>query len=149
MIFFSAKTIGFYPAELRESYELQGVWPDDAVEVSEEEQAIYWCVCPPTGKVLGSLKGRPAFVNPPALSPEESAVIERAWRDGELKGSDDIVARHRDQVEAGGATTLTADQYKELQVYRLALRDWPESSGFPKTSKRPKIPAWLAEQASK
>jgi hypothetical protein len=149
MIFFSAKTIGFYPAELRESYELQGAWPDDAVEVSEEEQAIYWCVCPPTGKVLGSLKGHPAFVNPPALSPEESAVVERAWRDGELKGSDGVVARHRDQVEAGGTTTLTADQYKALQSYRQALRDWPENKEFPDSAKRPVAPEWLAEQVDK
>lgn len=149
MIFFSSKTLGFYPGELRDSYEVQGAWPDDAIEMTEAEQALYWCVCPPSGKVLGSLKGRPSFVNSPALSPEEAAVVERAWRDGELKGSDDIVARHRDQVEAGGATTLTADQYKELQGYRIALRNWPESSGFPVTSKRPNAPAWLAAQIEK
>jgi hypothetical protein len=84
-----------------------------------------------------------------ARKPEEAAVIERAWRDEELKDSDNIVARHRDQVEAGGATTLSADQYKELQTYRIALRNWPESSGFPVTSKRPNAPAWLAAQIEK
>ena len=149
MIWFSGKTKGFYPEELRESYEAQGAWPSDAVEMTDDEKALFWCANPPDGKVLGSLKGRPVFVDAPAPSPEEADAIERSWRDGGLKDSDDIVARHRDQVEVGGGTTLSADQYKELQAYRIALRNWPESSGFPDATKRPSAPVWLADQIEK
>ena len=68
----------------------------------------------------------------------------RYWRDSELTASQWLVERHRDQVEAGTATTLTADQYSALQVYRQALRDWPTVAGFPADSTRPTQPDWLS-----
>lgn len=80
-----------------------------------------------------------ALMNPA----DRSANSERAWRDGELNGTDGLVARHRDQVESGGATTLNADEYKQLQSYRISLRDWPEATSFPKATMRPSAPGWL------
>jgi hypothetical protein len=53
------------------------------------------------------------------------------------------VTRHRDEQELGRGTTLKAAQYLELLEYRQALRDWPDSSGFPATFSRPSAPAWL------
>jgi hypothetical protein len=40
-----------------------------------------------------------------------------------LYETDWMVIRHRDQVEAGTATTLTNTQYQNLLIYRQALRD--------------------------
>jgi hypothetical protein len=57
-----------------------------------------------------------------------------------------MVARDRDELEDGGGTTLTTDQYAQLQAYRRALRDWPQGSFFPFTEHRPSAPLWLAEQ---
>lgn len=73
-------------------------------------------------------------------------AIERSWRNAQLLSSDNIVARHRDQVEGGGDTTLTNDQYKALQAYRSQLRDWPASDLFPGEKSRPVAPDWLASQ---
>jgi len=147
-VFFSSTTLGFYPAELLDS-NYAGTLPGDVVELTDDEAATFWKVAPPPGKVLGAASGRPAFIDSPAPTAQESARIERLWRDAELKTSDDIVARHRDQVEAGGATTLTADQYKALQTYRLMLRNWPEDAAFPDSTKRPVAPDWLAGQVNK
>jgi len=95
---------------------------------------------------LAAARAAQAAANAP--TPEVRARIERAWRDGELASSDGAVARQRDQVESGLPTTLTADQYKALQVYRQALRNWPESAAFPDSTQRPPVPAWLVSQAS-
>ncbi len=76
---------------------------------------------------------------------EALAAAERIWRDSELASTDPIVARQRDQVESGLPTTLTADQYKTLQAYRQALRDWPESANFLSLGKRPIAPTWLVQ----
>ncbi|WP_445494347.1 phage tail assembly chaperone [Pseudomonas sp. 8(2025)] len=90
------------------------------------------------------------FVKSPAPvavpDPEFVAAAERGWRSAELYATDGVVARHRDQVEAGATTTLRGDQYKELQAYRQALRDWPQSSDFPDVQHRPAAPPWIAEQ---
>jgi len=88
-----------------------------------------------------------AAANVPSL--EVLVAEERFWRDGEIATTDPVVARQRDQVESGLPTTLTADQYKALQTYRQALRDWPESTAFPDSTKRPVAPEWLAAQVSK
>jgi len=90
--------------------------------------------------------GYPVLIEPPPLTPEEVAAIERNWRDAKLAATDGDVTRHRDEVEEGLATTLTAEQYRDLQAYRRRLREWPESGEFPLVDHRPIAPPWLAEQ---
>ncbi|PMZ32348.1 phage tail protein, partial [Pseudomonas sp. GW247-3R2A] len=46
----------------------------------------------------------------------------------------------------GGATTLTTEQYAELQAYRRELRDWPQGAEFPQADHRPVAPTWLSGQ---
>jgi hypothetical protein len=55
-----------------------------------------------------------------ALAPMASVAEVRT---GKLYETDWMVLRHRDQVEAGTATTLTNTQYQNLLIYRQALRD--------------------------
>ena len=38
-MFFSSNTRGFYPEQMRADYDAAGTWPDDAVEVSPEDEA--------------------------------------------------------------------------------------------------------------
>lgn len=69
--------------------------------------------------------------------------IERSWRDAELVGCIWLRDRHRDQLELGVDTVLTAEQFTELLLYMQALRDWPQSGNFPASSKRPNGPVFL------
>lgn len=120
--------------------------PADVLEITEE---VYDSVFanPAPGKVRANdANGYPILIERPPLTDEELASIERAWRDAELFATDPLVARHRDQVEEEGPTTLTAAQYKELQVYRKHLREWPESNEFPDSAGRPVAPEWLPSQ---
>ncbi|MDH0730990.1 phage tail assembly chaperone [Pseudomonas sichuanensis] len=78
---------------------------------------------------------------------ELQANNERAWRDSALAAVMWLRDRHRDQVEGGAATTLTAEQFQELLAYMQALRDWPQSEAFPDSAQRPVAPPWIAEQS--
>lgn len=80
----------------------------------------------------------------PYAAPAATDESARTWRDAEIVASQWLVERHRDQVDSGVATTLTAAQYSALLVYRQKLRDWPAASGFPADATRPVAPDWLA-----
>jgi hypothetical protein len=77
---------------------------------------------------------------------DQGAVTERAWRNTELASLVWLRDRHRDQLEIGGETTLTSEQFNELLVYMQALRDWPQSPDFPDSQHRPTASDWIAEQ---
>ena len=114
------------------------------VEISEGEHAALL-----QGQADGQViacdeSGYPILVDPPIPSPDLLAEIERDWRDSQLANTDGVVSRHRDELEDGLATTLTAVQYTELQSYRRALRNWPEAGEFPLIEHRPPPPLWLA-----
>ncbi|MBC6626157.1 phage tail assembly chaperone [Pseudomonas sp.] len=82
----------------------------------------------------------------PISTAEEDASTERRWRDGELESVKWLRERHRDEVELGGATSLTVEQYGELLGYMQSLRDWPQASDFPDTKHRPIRPTWIDQQ---
>ncbi|MFK3792259.1 phage tail assembly chaperone [Pseudomonas piscis] len=70
---------------------------------------------------------------------------ERDWRRTTLAGTDWLVARHRDELDAGAPATLGRKQFAKLLAYRQALRDWPASAGESQTQARPEPPKWLAQ----
>ncbi|MGE8178927.1 phage tail assembly chaperone [Pseudomonas fluorescens] len=73
---------------------------------------------------------------------------ERAWRDSELFLTDSLVARHRDELETGIATTLSAAEYETLQTYRRNLRNWPATEEFPALTERPVLVAPVSVMAA-
>lgn len=119
--------------------------PADVIEIPE---ALYVSVIgnPAPGKIRAHDEhGLPYLIDAPEAVPDV-ALLERAWRDGELAKLVWLRDRHRDQLEIGGSTTLTAEQFQELLVYMQALRDWPQSEQFPETEHRPVAPPWIFEQ---
>lgn len=78
----------------------------------------------------------------PSPSAEAVAAAARRRRDAALATTAWLVQRHRDQVDAGTATTLTVAQYVELLAWRQALREWPQQPGWPDLP-LPEAPAWL------
>ena len=132
--FFCAETLGLYP----------GAPYGDAVGKAcvELTEADYRALA---GHALAiGPDGRPVLAAslPPAA--EQMEAVERSWRDAELAGSEWLGTRHRDEVDMGQQTTLTADQYAELLAWRQLLRDWPASSAFPDAAERPSPPEWLS-----
>jgi len=119
----------------------------ELVDVPQEEHDEIYRVLSLGGSILvPGKKGRPSTAPAPGPTAQELENRERAIRDRALLLTDPMIARHRDELEAGRSTTLTVEQYKQLQGYRHDLRDWPESAHFPEVEHRPEQPAWLAEQ---
>lgn len=118
----------------------------ELVDVSRDEHDAIQRVLSLGGSILvPGKKGHPSTAPAPGPTPQELENRERAIRDRALLLTDPIIARHRDELEAERPTTLTVEQYKQLQGYRQDLRDWPESEHFPAVEYRPEQPAWLAE----
>lgn len=118
----------------------------ELVETPQEEHDEIFRVISLGGSILVPGKnGRPSTAPAPGPTVEELKNRERAIRDRALLLTDPLISRHRDELEAERPTTLTAEQYKQLQGYRQDLRDWPESEHFPAVDHRPEQPAWLAD----
>lgn len=147
--YFSPSRLAFYPESLREDYEVsaQG-WPEDGVAVSAEEYERLYAEHMQGRMFYAGPGGRPMTREPDPPTPEQLAATERAWRGRQLDATDALVQRHRDEIEDGANTTLSAEQYQQLQAYRRALRDWPESPAFPASEQRPAPPAWLESGAN-
>ena len=124
---------------------VHALMPDDVIPIDAEtiDQVI---ANPPMGKMRAHRQDGTPYLVDLVLTPEEVAALERAWRDSVLAQAVWLRDRHRDQLEIGGSTTLTAEQFQELLVYMQALRDWPQSPDFPLTEHRPVAPPWIAEQ---
>jgi|AACY02.16.fsa_nt_gi hypothetical protein len=119
----------------------------ELVEMTQDEHDEIFRLLASGGSILTpDKKGRPSIAPAPGPAVEELENRERVVRDRALLLTDPIIARHRDELEAERPTTLTAEQYKQLQGYRQALRDWPESEHFPAIEYRPQQPAWLPEK---
>ena len=137
-MFASKCTRGFYEPSVNTSM------PDDVVKISPELHAEL-LAGQSAGKIISwDDDGFPVLITPPPPSDEDLAAIERVCRDRCLFDTDGVVTRHRDELEAEVKTTLTAEQYSELQAYRRALRKWPESGEFPLSEHRPPAPIWLS-----
>jgi hypothetical protein len=120
--------------------------PEGAKEITDEQhQALL--LAESNGKlIVPDSAGFPMAIDPPPPSADELAAAERGWRDLRLAETDSVVARHRDELEGSGSTTLTAEQYIQLQDYRRLLRDWPQGGEFPLAEHRPPAPTWLSAQ---
>lgn len=84
-----------------------------------------------------------AMVQSVAIDPD---VRERVWRDRCISPLIESRDRHRDEVELGMLTTLTASQFAELLAHIQKLREWPQSPDFPDSERRPVAPAWINNQ---
>ncbi|KOY02192.1 tail fiber assembly protein [Pseudomonas nunensis] len=136
-MFASKSTLGFYDVSIH-TY-----MPDDVIEISAEYHAELMA-----GQSVGKVitwgeDGYPVLIDPPPFEKEQLEAMERSWRNAQMIPTDSLVSRHRDELESGEPTTLTAEQYTELQAYRRQLRNWPQGAEFPLVDHRPVAPGWL------
>lgn len=101
--------------------------PDDAIEVSQEKYDALFEEHGRGQRIIPGPDGFPISSDQEPPTPEQVMADLRAERNIKLTETDPIIARHRDEVERGGKTTLTAGQYTDLQTYRQELRDLPDN----------------------
>lgn len=137
MLYYAKSTGGFYDSEIH----CDNI-PSDSVRITSDNHAALMRAQSEGKQIVADENGNPIAVDPPAPTADQLAIAARAQRDAALSASDWLVARHRDEADAGGKTTLTADQFKALLVYRAALRDLPNKKGFPAVA-MPEAPDFL------
>lgn len=121
--------------------------PEDELIELTEAQYLELSHASAFGKVIAlDEQGYPCLVDLPPPSLEQQREMQRQWRDRLLQSTDTLIIRHRDEAEAGRPTSLQADQYQELQGFRMDLRDWPQTETFPDLKSRPQEPLWLSSQ---
>ncbi|WP_323115174.1 phage tail assembly chaperone [Pseudomonas guariconensis] len=115
--------------------------PDGAIEI----QAELWArMVSETDGVWSRLDG---VITKQPLPPPSTGVLgmsERVWRNAAVASTEWLMNRHRDELDMQLATTLSAEQFAELLVYRQVLRNWPQSEAFPDAEQRPVAPAFLS-----
>lgn len=76
-IYFSAALPGFIQAAWKEDGTYtDDTWPDDAVLLTDDEVKAFWKQTPPEGQQLGSINGRPLWIDLPL--PTLAQYIEMA-----------------------------------------------------------------------
>lgn len=103
------------------------------IEISSEEHSKLLSAQASGKRIISDDNGYPVLADPKSPSGDELAEQVRQDRDSRLTSTNWLVERHKEQIDAGISTTLTADQYKNLLIYRQALRDVPAQAGFPTT----------------
>ncbi|MBC3952194.1 tail fiber assembly protein [Pseudomonas folii] len=135
-VFFSASTLGFYPAEDQALYEEAGSWPTDAKLLVDPLATLYWKVSAPPGKQLGANSaGEPVWVDPPAPSPEEVLITNSSERDRLLGIATLAIAPLQDALDLEDAKDEDIALLKSWKQYRVAVNRvllnnplpvWPE-----------------------
>jgi len=74
-IFFSAATKGFYPEELRDSYEAGAGWPVDAIEVTAEQWREFTGIQPAGMRLGADENGYPVWVPLPLPTHDELVAM--------------------------------------------------------------------------
>ncbi|MGI2025761.1 phage tail assembly chaperone [Endozoicomonas acroporae] len=92
---------------------------------------------------IGEALPKEALDQPPPPSESEKYAALLAQRNDWLTGSDWFVQRHGDELALGMDTTLTAQEYKEIQQWRQALRQLPQQYPDSDSWVWPAVPAVL------
>lgn len=118
--YFTAKEVGFYDGDIKSAYDSAGTWPDDALEISDADHALY-SGQPSSGKMLGSENGKPAWVDIPPLKTEELTAIAESKKASLRAVADSAIAPLQDAVTLDIATDNEKTQLIAWQKYRILL----------------------------
>lgn len=133
---FSPSQLAFYLPKLEAPYIRNNNWPDDLIDLTNDEITTFVKLSPPKGMKLGVNEvGRPYFVEIALPTKQEQVAIEKSWRDGELdKVLNRIDQYEKDQnypVELRTSPIKSTEDFLLLLNDRKVLSDYPETQGFP------------------
>ncbi|HCK0707664.1 TPA: tail fiber assembly protein [Escherichia coli] len=130
---FSAFLNGFLPLAWKEEKEATGSWPDDAIEISYEDY-LKFTTDAPEGKILGSVGGRPAWIDIPPPTAEEQANAVTLKKQALINEANTVIAPLKDALDGEYIDDEDKPRLTAWQKYRYAL-----------TKVDPAKPAWPAK----
>ncbi|HCL8730753.1 tail fiber assembly protein [Escherichia coli] len=130
------------PTFISESWKSDGTytkenWPSDAVLVTEEETAKYWMTIPPDGKKLGTVDGKPAWVDIPPPTREELIATAENERQRLLAHADAMMLDWRTELMLGEISDTNRTNLSAWLTYKNTVKlvdvktdpnhvSWPE-----------------------
>ena len=132
---FSPSVKTFYAQNMIDDGSYNMGLPIDLIDITDEELSAYWKQYPPVGKMLGTIDGRPAWVDLPPLTHEE-LVASADTKKNQLKvGADSAIDWRQDAVDGNYAEGDEVTKLVEWKKYRVLLMrvdtskapdiDWP------------------------
>ncbi|WP_336215142.1 tail fiber assembly protein [Enterobacter sp. P82] len=134
--YYSPTTNGFYDDFLRESYEAQGTWPDDLVEISQRWRE-YLIQEQGNGKIISPNEyGQPVLTEQPAPTEAELYALAESKKLKLMAEATDNIAPLQDAIDLGEATPEEIGKLESWKRYRVMLNrldmsaapsiEWPE-----------------------
>lgn len=114
----SPSVCGFFPTSEKDFFLLTGKWPDDGVEISEDEHSVLFPV--PEGKCIGDVNGMPAWVNPP--QPPSSELRKAVLTELSSTYQDDIEKLNRAWLAAAVNDGVNETTKKDLVLAQINAR---------------------------
>ena len=130
---FSAFLNGFLPLAWKEEKEATGSWPDDAIEISYEDY-LKFTTDAPEGKILGSVDGRPAWIDIPPPTHEEQIAAAELKKQQLINQANDYM----NSKQWAGKAAIGRLKGEELAQYNLWL-DYLDTLELVDTSSAPDI----------
>lgn len=125
MIYYSAKTRGFYDTEINRDI------PEGAVEISWDERTGLLAGETDGQLIVPGKDGRPILVDPPPPTVEELTVNALQHRDSLLAAAAIRIAPLQDAVDEGEATDKELSALTAWRQYRIKLNRIQDKEGFP------------------
>lgn len=137
MIYFSARTRGFYPTDIVDIqlYKTKGAWPEDAVEVTTEDYKKYLAL-PPDGMVLGSINGGPAWVVREGIEKKEAVLLAELKKEQRMRDAENAIAPLVRAEKYGEISDGERLKLESLEKYTILLNrvnphdapdiEWPQ-----------------------
>lgn len=137
-VYFSALRLTFIPAAWKDDGTYTAdAWPKDAALLTDEEVLTYWKQTPSEGKQLGSIEGRPTWVDLPLPTKEELIAQADSKKSNLLPIATAKISILQDAVDLEMATDQEAASLTAWKKYRVLLNrvdtstapdiTWPET----------------------
>lgn len=119
LAYFVPSLCSFIPASWKEDGTYSDdSWPEDAVEVSDEDAATYWRTTPPAGKMLGTINSRPVWVDIPAPGRDELLAKAERQRQQLLNQANAIMLDWRTELMLGEISDANRAKLSAWMAYK-------------------------------
>ncbi|WP_261372407.1 tail fiber assembly protein [Yersinia aldovae] len=118
---FSPSVLAFYPQNMIDDDSYGSELPSDLTELTNEELGQYWKQIPPSGKRLGAVAGRPAWVDVPPPTGEELAALAASQKAALIAQASQIISPLRDALDGGYIDDTDKPKLAVWQKYRYDL----------------------------